>query len=926
MTKENIGTESNREKDGGDNDDRTLALIIEDMLTEKKRKADNDDVDNRKKKKGKEIVIHREGEGEGEGEGVVVLKQVKEKRRTLAGRRSPLYFVEMLQSLNDKQRAAVKEIGVDTLLHYNIKSIPRVLARYLLENFEPISCTIVLNSDDLLFLDEEDVHITLGFPMGPLPIERKKFQKNLNIKSEIAKSCSGGQNAMVPNYIVEQLHKDKEGGQWFKWNFMILVEVTLINTPPDGNVRPKILDYISDVENIKKYNWCRYVISELLKTHKSWIKKPDKVFGGPSVFVVACYVDRVVHGKKMINRCYPTVKGWTAELMKEREKLELKMEAFGLGHLYERYKKLPHEEVEEEVACGSQSESIPTHTGEAGSSIRNERRTFMRDWNLCFNEMLSSASKMVRLLQGAPDHVKSMDSFKIVCDTTRKAMGVAQEEDENVIHDAETMSHTMCNDDLDDPEWIDVIISLTKAAEEKYILKDRNEFPTFTLIPEWQNTCNENAGRVPEVQEAEAEAEAEKETDAEAENDKQKEKGLEAQEKGTEKEAGENEQQKEQEIGTEQGEEQETGAEKETSKEAEVDSVICSLIEDLIGGRGSDGNIIQEGQQKEEKDKGKNKVADEHDTGRTVRTTKKIVEALCSPYNVRNINIKGKITKEDKEVMNWLMTNDEIDSFMVVYEDDRLFVYKGDFHTLAPQLYASTNIIDAWASYLNYQEEYRSKASPRRLFISTTPTLFNVTARQKEWSEPVAREKFCTIMSEYISKIPNFKWGNYDIIFFPIFAHEHFYLICFNLKGESVDIIDNSEVVPELLKNKYGNDPERLKKFFTIYLGNGDNISMGKVIKNSAVKHIDMPWKNDTNKVDCGVYLMRHMETYMGGPIKNWVTGLTKKGTESLVRLRVRYAEVLLKGPTNKKASEMCAIMKEKFEKYGKDRGLSGSK
>ncbi|KAL1544914.1 hypothetical protein AAHA92_21705 [Salvia divinorum] len=382
----------------------------------------------------------------------------------------------------------------------------------------------------------------------------------------------------------------------------------------------------------------------------------------------------------------------------------------------------------------------------------------------------------------------------------------------------------MSNDDLDDPEWIDVMIALTKAAEEKYILNDRNEFPTSTLIPKWENTCNDNAGRVPEV--------AEQNLNQDNGKDKQKDQGFEAeaenkteQEKGTKKEAGENEQQKEQEIGTEKGEEQETGAEKETGKEVEKEKETAPEKEK------EKETEKEDNQHKEEKNKGKKKVADEHNTRRTVRTTKKIVEALCSPYNVRSINIKPKITKEDKEVMDWLMKNDEIDSFMVVYEDDGLFVYKEDFHTLAPRSYVSTNIIDAWSSYLNYQEEYRSKASPRRLFISTTPTLFNVTARQKGWSEPVAREKFCTSLSEYISKILNFKWGNYDIIFFPIFAHEHFYLICFNLKGESVDIIDNSEVLPELLKNKYEHDPEILKKFFTIYLGNGDNISMGKVIK-----------------------------------------------------------------------------------------------
>ncbi|KAL1554499.1 hypothetical protein AAHA92_15053 [Salvia divinorum] len=233
----------------------------------------------------------------------------------------------------------------------------------------------------------------------------------------------------------------------------------------------------------------------------------------------------------------------------------------------------------------------------------------------------------------------------------------------------------------------------------------------------------------------------------------------------------------EKETGKEAEKEKETVPEKETGKEAEKEKeTVQEKEKEIEKEKETEKKDNQEGQHKEEKDKGKNKVADEHDTGRT-------------------------ITKEDKEVMDWLIKNEEIDSFMIIYEDDRLFVYKEDFHTLAPRSYVSTNIIDACASYLNYQEEYRSKASPRRLFISTTPTLFN---------------------------IPNFKWGNYDIIFFPIFAHGHFYPICFNLKGESVDIIDNSEVLPELLKNKYGHDLEILKKFFIIYLGNGDNFSMGK--------------------------------------------------------------------------------------------------
>ena len=81
---------------------------------------------------------------------------------------------------------------------------------------------------------------------------------------------------------------------------------------------------------------------------------------------------------------------------------------------------------------------------------------------------------------------------------------------------------------------------------------------------------------------------------------------------------------------------------------------------------------------------------------------------------------------------------------------------------------------------------------------------------------------------------------------------------------------------------------------------------------------MNMPWQNDTNKVDCGIYVMRHLETYMGGPVRNWNSGLTKKGTESFIKLRARYTEALLIGDTNKKAFETLTMIKKKFENDSK--------
>lgn len=40
---------------------------------------------------------------------------------------------------------------------------------------------------------------------------------------------------------------------------------------------------------------------------------------------------------------------------------------------------------------------------------------------------------------------------------------------------------------------------------------------------------------------------------------------------------------------------------------------------------------------------------------------------------------------------------------------------------------------------------------------------------------------------------------------------------------------------------------------------------------------IRMNWQTKDNGLDCGIFLMRHMETYMGGGVSNWTAGLHKE-------------------------------------------------
>ncbi|KAL1534039.1 hypothetical protein AAHA92_31443 [Salvia divinorum] len=81
------------------------------------------------------------------------------------------------------------------------------------------------------------------------------------------------------------------------------METALIETSPCGYVKPRIVDIIDDLPN-----W----------SHS---------------FLVAFYVDRVVHCRRRVPRAIPRIKGWTSTILSMREGNEMKEMDFGLGHV-----------------------------------------------------------------------------------------------------------------------------------------------------------------------------------------------------------------------------------------------------------------------------------------------------------------------------------------------------------------------------------------------------------------------------------------------------------------------------------------------------------------------------------------------------------------------------------------------------------------
>lgn len=78
-----------------------------------------------------------------------------------------------LQALSDVQKCSVREMGFGGLLLLDIWDTPTRLGRWLVESFDPRSRTITLSTGERLHIAPEDVAITLGFPMGDVPMVRK---------------------------------------------------------------------------------------------------------------------------------------------------------------------------------------------------------------------------------------------------------------------------------------------------------------------------------------------------------------------------------------------------------------------------------------------------------------------------------------------------------------------------------------------------------------------------------------------------------------------------------------------------------------------------------------------------------------------------------------------------------------------------------
>ncbi|XP_019163607.1 PREDICTED: uncharacterized protein LOC109159949 [Ipomoea nil] len=222
-----------------------------------------------------------------------------------------------------------------------------------------------------------------------------------------------------------------------------------------------------------------------------------------------------------------------------------------------------------------------------------------------------------------------------------------------------------------------------------------------------------------------------------------------------------------------------------------------------------------------------------------------------------------------------------------------------NFLSLTPGSQVDVAVIDAWAAVLNFLEHSKPRSAPSRHFASTFTTLTTVVDTSRGWEQRVVWFRERLMMDLRASPYENIT--AIDMIFFPILRCGHYFLLCFDFVRGRYEIIDNDSY-PTAKVDKYGGCVDVLKAILFEFF-EAISPSRATVCAGAVSKRLQMGWRDSKNKINCGIFLMRHMETYVGQRVRDWECGLVKGDYTVLHKLRLRYMNELV--------TSQCNVMRE---------------
>ncbi|VFQ77925.1 unnamed protein product [Cuscuta campestris] len=277
------------------------------------------------------------------------LADIKAPYGSLKTRSTPHVLMNAIERMNDDQRAAVERIGFGSVLKLDIWELPSRLGLWVVSNYDARSSCLKLPDNTKMHITAEDVNTVLGWPIGGERIQNNKRNKDKLLVNEWRLKIDTTGIKITPHDVVEKMLQCTDGGEWFVRHFVTLIMSVLVDSTSHGYVNALVMDHLRAVGRVPKLNWCQYVLDKLIENKLRWEKKKKQLFGGPVLFLMVFYVDRVSDFSRTVPRTYPAVLAWSGKELRKRENNEAVEGGFGLGHDEGRMSREMREEVNREL-------------------------------------------------------------------------------------------------------------------------------------------------------------------------------------------------------------------------------------------------------------------------------------------------------------------------------------------------------------------------------------------------------------------------------------------------------------------------------------------------------------------------------------------------------------------------------------------------
>nr|GMD06051.1 uncharacterized protein LOC109153584 [Ipomoea batatas] len=281
---------------------------------------------------------------------------------------------------------------------------------------------------------------------------------------------------------------------------------------------------------------------------------------------------------------------------------------------------------------------------------------------------------------------------------------------------------------------------------------------------------------------------------------------------------------------------------------------------------------------------------------------------LRSPFWTKNDEILKKVRPKEKLISDYafLDPTEERPLTEELFEYAGYYLNRETFQSMRAGELESV-IVDVWCLRLNQLDLNRGLDKPKRIFFSTQAFLQLDSPTNWEKGENAEQSSYQTAFEQCldteINNVGKLDISDAQLIFFGIYRHNHFYIMCYNFTTSMLEIIDNRPLPKGMrMQQKYANSPKVL-----------GHTSLAEWVSKMQVELVKMSWRTADNKIDCGLYCMRHMETYMGNP--QWKCGFTPKNPNDpyLASLRALYTSRILMMPVNVHKATVIRNVEEHF-------------